>query len=66
MIIDIGNVIKKIPNKIKKLTPSYLSSLLIFVEGNFINNSFNAINVLAKHDENYMPPELKNLNFKEK
>ena len=32
MIIDIGNVIKKIPNKIKKLTPSYLSSLLIFVE----------------------------------
>ena len=32
MIIDIGNVIKKIPNKIKKITPSYLSSLLIFVE----------------------------------
>ena len=38
----------------------------VVVEGNFINNSFNAINVLAKHDENYMPPELKNLNFKEK
>ena len=31
----------------------------VVVEGNFKNNSFNADNVLAKHDENYMPPELK-------
>tara|TARA_Y100000994_G_C15266477_1_gene265178 strand:- start:77 stop:478 length:402 start_codon:yes stop_codon:yes gene_type:complete len=36
----------------------------VVVEGNFKNNSFNAINVLAKHDENYMPPELKELNLK--
>ena len=35
----------------------------VVVEGNFKNNSFNADNVLAKHDENYMPPELKNLNL---
>ena len=35
----------------------------VVVEGNFKNNSFNAINVLAKHDENYMPPELKDLNI---
>ena len=34
----------------------------VVVEGNLINdNSFNAILVLAKHDENYMPPELDNL-----
>ena len=31
------------------------------VEGNFnsSNNSFIAKKVLAKHDENYMPPEVK-------
>ncbi len=29
-------------------------------------NLFFATKILAKHDENYMPPELKNLNFKEK
>ena len=34
----------------------------VVVEGNLINdNSFNANIVLAKHDENYMPPELDNL-----
>ena len=34
----------------------------VVVEGNLINdNSFNANLVLAKHDENYMPPELDNL-----
>ena len=33
----------------------------VFVEGNFnsSNNSFIAKKVLAKHDENYMPPEVK-------
>ncbi len=35
----------------------------VVVEGNYEDNSFNAINVLAKHDENYMPPELKDLNL---
>ena len=38
----------------------------VVVEGNFKNSSFNATNVLAKHDENYMPPELKNLNINNK
>ena len=33
----------------------------VVVEGNLINNMFNANLVLAKHDENYMPPELDNL-----
>ncbi len=33
----------------------------VVVEGNLINNKFNANLVLAKHDENYMPPELDNL-----
>ena len=34
----------------------------VVVEGNIINNNkFNANLVLAKHDENYMPPELDNL-----
>ena len=33
----------------------------VVVEGIFKNNSFNAINVLAKHDENYMPPELNDI-----
>ncbi len=34
----------------------------VVVEGNLINNNkFNANLVLAKHDENYMPPELDNL-----
>ena len=34
----------------------------VVVEGNLINeNRFNANNVLAKHDENYMPPELDNI-----
>ena len=35
----------------------------VVVEGNYEDNSFNAINVLAKHDENYMPPELKDINL---
>ena len=35
----------------------------VVVEGNYEDNSFNAISVLAKHDENYMPPELKDLNL---
>ena len=34
----------------------------VVVEGNLINeNRFNAKMVLAKHDENYMPPELDNI-----
>tara|TARA_B100000683_G_scaffold97836_1_gene96790 strand:- start:380 stop:820 length:441 start_codon:yes stop_codon:yes gene_type:complete len=34
----------------------------VVVEGNLINESrFNAKIVLAKHDENYMPPELDNI-----
>ena len=35
----------------------------VIVEGFFIKdeNIFNAKKVLAKHDENYMPPEVKNL-----
>ena len=34
----------------------------VVVEGNLINeNRFNAKIVLAKHDENYMPPELDNI-----
>lgn len=34
----------------------------VVVEGNLINeNKFNAKIVLAKHDENYMPPELDNI-----
>lgn len=34
----------------------------VVVEGNLINeNKFNARIVLAKHDENYMPPELDNI-----
>ena len=34
----------------------------VVVEGNLINeNTFNARIVLAKHDENYMPPELDNI-----
>ena len=35
----------------------------VVVEGNYRDNSFYAVNVLAKHDENYMPPELKDLNL---
>ncbi|MDA9559005.1 cytochrome c maturation protein CcmE, partial [Alphaproteobacteria bacterium] len=33
----------------------------VVVEGSFLksNNTFNAKKVLAKHDENYMPPEVK-------
>ena len=38
----------------------------VVVEGNFKDNSFNAINVLAKHDENYMPPELNDLNLEKR
>ena len=30
----------------------------IVAEGNFINGQFIATNLLAKHDENYMPPEV--------
>ena len=34
----------------------------VVVEGNLINNNiFDAKVVLAKHDENYMPPELDNI-----
>jgi len=34
----------------------------VVVEGNLVNeNRFNAKIVLAKHDENYMPPELDNI-----
>ena len=37
------------------------------VRGNLnIDGTFNAIEVLAKHDENYMPPEVANLVNKEK
>ena len=35
----------------------------VVVEGNYKDNLFDAVNVLAKHDENYMPPELKDLNL---
>ena len=38
----------------------------VVVEGNLKDNSFNAINVLAKHDENYMPPELNDLNLEKR
>ena len=33
----------------------------VIVEGKFDSNSFNADNLLAKHDEKYMPPELKDI-----
>ena len=37
----------------------------VVVEGKLNNQKdFVALNVLAKHDENYMPPELKDLNLK--
>ena len=32
----------------------------VIVEGRFDSNSFNADNLLAKHDENYIPREIKN------
>lgn len=32
----------------------------VIVEGKFDSNSFNADNLLAKHDENYIPREIKN------
>ena len=36
----------------------------VVVRGNLgSDGNFNAIEVLAKHDENYMPPELKDLNL---
>ena len=39
----------------------------VVVRGNLeVNGTFNAIEVLAKHDENYMPPEVANLIDKEK
>ena len=39
----------------------------VVVRGNLnANGTFNAIEVLAKHDENYMPPEVANLINKEK
>ena len=39
----------------------------VVVEGKLINNfSINAEKVLAKHDENYMPPELEFLNTSKK
>jgi len=39
----------------------------VVVRGNLnIDGTFNAIEVLAKHDENYMPPEVANLVNKEK
>ena len=39
----------------------------VVVEGILIDHlSVNAINVLAKHDENYMPPELDFINTSEK
>lgn len=30
----------------------------VVAEGHYINGSFQAIRLLAKHDENYMPPEV--------
>ena len=36
----------------------------VVVEGIFKNNSFGTNNVLAKHDENYMPPELNDIKLK--
>ena len=39
----------------------------VVVRGNLeVDGTFNAIEVLAKHDENYMPPEVANLIDKEK
>ena len=39
----------------------------VVVRGNLdVDGTFNAIEVLAKHDENYMPPEVANLINKEK
>ena len=39
----------------------------VVVRGNLnLDGTFNAIEVLAKHDENYMPPEVANLVNKEK
>ena len=39
----------------------------VVVRGNLeLDGTFNAIEVLAKHDENYMPPEVANLIDKEK
>ena len=32
----------------------------VIVEGKYDSNSFNADNLLAKHDENYIPREIKN------
>ena len=38
----------------------------VVVEGKLNDQkSFVALNVLAKHDENYMPPELKDLNLED-
>ena len=39
----------------------------VVVEGKLNDQEgFVALNVLAKHDENYMPPELKDLNLEDR
>ena len=52
----------KLKSTIKGILPDlFKEEQGVVVEGIFKNNSFNAINVLAKHDENYMPPELNDI-----
>ena len=48
--------------------PTYLEGQGVVVEGFIVNEGFfNAKTVLAKHDENYMPPEIKEIeSIKEK
>ena len=55
----VTDTVNKVPVAYKGILPDlFREGQGVVIEGRLINGVFKADNVLAKHDENYMPPEV--------
>lgn len=55
----VTDTVNKVPVTFRGILPDlFREGQGVVIEGHLINGVFKADNVLAKHDENYMPPEV--------
>lgn len=55
----VTDTVNKVPVAYKGILPDlFREGQGVVIEGRLVNGVFKADNVLAKHDENYMPPEV--------
>lgn len=58
----VGDGKSTVPVKFTGITPDlFVEGSGVVAEGHFVNGTFDADNLLAKHDENYVPREMKDM-----